>query len=139
LRLGGYLHDLGKIAIPDAILLKPGRLEQWERALIETHPAKGEELVRGLRSLDTVRPIIRHHHERMDGSGYPDGLAGEAIPLGARIMAVVDVFDALHTRRPYRPPLSRDEALEILEHETAAGFWDTWIVGVFAGMVDTLT
>jgi putative two-component system response regulator len=139
LRLGGYLHDLGKIAIPDAILLKPGRLEQRERALIETHPAKGEELVRGLRSLDAVRPIIRHHHERMDGSGYPDGLAGEAIPLGARIMAVVDVFDALHTRRPYRPPLSRNEALGILDHETEAGFWDARIAGTFAGMVGTLT
>jgi hypothetical protein len=110
LRQGGYLHDVGKIAVPDRVLLKPGPLETAERRLIETHPGAGADLVRGLRTLEAVRPIIRHHHERMDGSGYPDGLRGEAIPLGARIMAVVDVYDALHTERPYKPALSHEES-----------------------------
>jgi putative two-component system response regulator len=131
LRLGGYLHDLGKIAVPDALLLKPGRLDAAERERIQIHPAKGEGLVQGLKTLDTVRPIIRHHHERMDGSGYPDALKGEAIPLGARIMAVVDVYDALHTRRPYKEPLPHDQAIAILLRETEAGFWDPRVVTAF--------
>ncbi|MDQ3828209.1 MAG: response regulator [Candidatus Tectomicrobia bacterium] len=90
--LGGFLHDLGKIAVPDRILLKNGTLDVEERAVIRTHPVVGADLVREMRTLDGVRPIIRHHHERLDGSGYPDGLRGEDIPLGARIMAVVDVL-----------------------------------------------
>jgi putative two-component system response regulator len=109
LRLGGFLHDLGKVAVPDGILLKPGRLEADERARMQTHAGVGESMVRGLRTLDAVRPIIRHHHERWDGSGYPDGLAKEAIPLGARIMAVVDVWDALVTARPYKAALAPKE------------------------------
>ncbi len=100
LGLGGYLHDLGKIAVPDRILLKAGPLEQDEWTEMRVHAVKGSELVVGLRSLDAVRPIMRHHHERWDGSGYPDGLKGEAIPLGARIISVVDVYDALHTNAP---------------------------------------
>ena len=96
------LHDLGKIAVPDRILLKNGPLNVEERAVIQTHPTIGADLVQELHTLDGVRPIIRHHHERFDGSGYPDGLAGEEIPLGARIMAVVDVYDALRTERPYK-------------------------------------
>src|SRR5438093_75346 len=106
LHLGGYLHDLGKIAVPDTVLLKPGALTPSELAQIQRHPSIGADLVRGLHTLDDVRPIIRHHHERWDGSGYPDGLQAEGIPLGARIMAVVDVFDALHTARPYKAALS---------------------------------
>jgi putative two-component system response regulator len=134
LRLGGFLHDLGKISVPDHVLLKPGPLDTTERTLIETHPVVGEELIRGLRTLDEVRPIVRHHHERMNGSGYPDGLRDEEIPLGARIMAVVDVYDALHTARPYKPPLSHDEALSILLQETEAGFWDPQITEAFVAL-----
>jgi len=128
LRLGGYLHDLGKIAVPDAVLLKSGGLTPAERRQINLHPGVGADLVRGMHTLDEVRPIIRHHHERWDGSGYPDGLRGEAIPPGARIMAVVDVYDALRTARPYKPPLSLARTLEILRAETDAGAWDPRIV-----------
>jgi len=135
LRLGGYLHDLGKIAVPDAVLLKPGALTPVELAQVRRHPALGADLVRGMRTLDDVRPIIRHHHERWDGSGYPDGLRGEAIPLGARIMAVVDVFDALHTERPYKPALSTADALTILRTETDAGAWDPQVVARFVDIV----
>lgn len=131
LQLGGFLHDLGKIAVPDRILLKPRRLDAEERASIQTHPVVGADLVQGLRTLDGVRPIIRHHHERLDGSGYPDGLKGDAIPLGARIMAVVDVYDALHTARPYKPALSHRETVRILLRETDAGFWDPRVVTTF--------
>jgi putative two-component system response regulator len=135
LRLGGYLHDLGKIAVPDAVLLKPGALTPAELEQVRRHPALGADLVRGLRTLDDVRPIIRHHHERCDGSGYPDGLRGEAIPLGARIMAVVDVFDALHTQRPYKPALSTADALTVLRMETDAGAWDPQVVARFLDVV----
>ena len=128
LRLGGYLHDLGKIAVPDSVLLKPGPLTPAERKEINRHPDVGADLVRGLHTLDDVRPLIRHHHERWDGSGYPDGLLGEAIPLGARIMAVVDVYDALRTARPYKSPLSRAKTLEVLKAETDTGAWDPRVV-----------
>jgi putative two-component system response regulator len=131
LRLGGYLHDLGKIAVPDGILLKGGPLEPGERERMRTHPGVGADLVLGLRSLETVRPIMRHHHEKWNGSGYPDGLKGEAIPLGARIISVVDVYDALRTLRPYKPALSHEEAVAILRRETDAGFWDPSVVGAF--------
>lgn len=135
LQWAGYLHDLGKIAVPDGVLLKPGPLTAEERVIINRHPAAGADLVSGLHTLDDVRPIIRHHHERWDGSGYPDGLAGEAIPLGARIMAVVDVFDALHTTRPYKRSMALDEALDILRREADRGFWESRIVSTFADLV----
>jgi putative two-component system response regulator len=136
LRLGGFLHDLGKIAVPDAILLKPGPLSPHERDTMTSHPVAGVELVRGLRTLDQVRPIIRHHHERWDGSGYPDRLRGEAIPLEARIMAVVDVYDALHTERPYKAAHSHADSISILLRETDRGFWDPRVVTAF---IETLT
>jgi putative two-component system response regulator len=131
LRLGGYLHDLGKIAVPDGILLKPGPLDPIEQERIRAHPGAGSDLVLGLRSMELVRPIMRHHHEKWDGSGYPDGLKGEAIPLGARIISVVDVFDALHTERPYKPALPRPEAVSLLIRETSAGYWDPKVVETF--------
>jgi len=131
LRLGGYLHDLGKIAVPDGILLKPGPLDPIEQERIRAHPGAGSDLVLGLRSLELVRPIMRHHHEKWDGSGYPDGLKGEAIPLGARIISVVDVFDALHTDRPYKAAMPRSEAVSLLIRETDAGYWDPKIVDTF--------
>ncbi len=138
LRLGGYLHDLGKIAVPDGILLKPGPLDAAERERIRAHPGAGADLVLGLRSLDSVRPIMRHHHERWDGTGYPDGLKGDAIPLGARIISVVDVYDALHTKRPYKPALSHDEAVAILSRETDTGYWDPRVVTAFLGVLRNL-
>jgi putative two-component system response regulator len=131
LRLGGYLHDLGKIAVPDGILLKPGPLDPVEQERIRAHPGAGSDLVLGLRSMELVRPIMRHHHEKWDGSGYPDGLKGEAIPLGARIISVVDVFDALHTDRPYKSALSRSDTVSLLIRETDAGYWDPRIVDTF--------
>ena len=131
LRLGGYLHDLGKIAVPDGILLKPGPLDPIEQERIRAHPGAGSDLVLGLRSMELVRPIMRHHHEKWDGSGYPDGLKGEAIPLGARIISVVDVFDALHTERPYKAALSRRDAVSLLIRETDRGYWDPKVVETF--------
>ncbi len=131
LRLGGYLHDLGKIAVPDGILLKPGPLDPVEQERIRAHPGAGSDLVLGLRSMELVRPIMRHHHEKWDGSGYPDRLKGAAIPLGARIISVVDVFDALHTERPYKAALPRSEAVSLLIRETDAGYWDPKVVETF--------
>jgi putative two-component system response regulator len=134
LRRGAYLHDLGKVAVPEAILLKPGPLTPEERAVIKQHPVVGETICRPLRSFRAVLPIIRHHHERQDGSGYPDGLRGEAIPVTARILQVVDVFDALTMDRPYRRAIARPAALEILEVEAARGLLDLRIVHGFRGV-----
>lgn len=138
LRLGGYLHDLGKITVPDGLLLKPGRFEPEERLRMQAHPSVGADLVRGLKTLEEVRPLIRHHHERWDGSGYPDGLKGEAIPLGARIMAVVDVYDALRTARPYKPAMPHAEAVTILLRETEAGLWEPRITTTFLELLRDL-
>ncbi len=138
LRLGGYLHDLGKIAVPDGILLKPGPLDTAERERIRLHPSAGADLVLGLKSLEDVRPIMRHHHEHWNGTGYPDGLMGEGIPLGARIISVVDVYDALHTERPYKPALPHDQAVGILLRETDAGYWDPRVVMAFLDVLRRL-
>jgi putative two-component system response regulator len=134
LRRGGYLHDLGKVGVPEAILLKPGPLTAEERLVMQRHPVVGEEICRPLRSLQPVLPIIRHHHERWDGSGYPDGLRGEAIPLTARILQVVDIFDALTTDRPYRRALPPAQALDLLAAEARRGWWDVRVVEVFRAM-----
>jgi putative two-component system response regulator len=122
LQRGGYLHDVGKIAIPDAILAKPGALTGTELEIMRSHPIVGERLCGRLRSLARVRPIVRHHHERRDGSGYPDGLKGDEIPLLAEIVGLVDVFDALTTDRPYRNALSIDDAVAALCEEVARGW-----------------
>lgn len=135
LRLGGYLHDLGKLVFPDAILLKPGPLTAAEREVVRKHPIVGEEICQPLRSLRSVLPIIRHHHERLNGSGYPDSLRGEAIPLTARILQVVDVFDALTTDRPYRRALPWATALGVLKDEVEEGWWDRRVVEVFRQVV----
>jgi len=136
LRRGAYLHDLGKVAVPDAILLKTGSLTPEERGLMQRHPVIGEEICQPLRSLQEVCPIIRHHHERQDGSGYPDGLRGETIPLTARIIQVVDVFDALATDRPYRQALPRAAALAAVEAEAHQGWWDPQIVRAFRAVAN---
>ena len=135
LHRGGILHDLGKIGIPDAILLKPGPLNDVERAIVREHPAIGERICHPLKSLRLVLPIIRHHHERWDGSGYPDGLAGEAIPLTARILQVVDIYDALTTQRPYKPAYSHGQACAIMREETAKGWWDSSMVETFIALI----
>ncbi len=134
---GGYLHDIGKIAIPDAILFKQGRLtsEEWE--VMRSHPVRGEEICRPMRSLAPVLPIIRSHHERWDGSGYPDGLAGEDVPLLARILQVADIYDALTTERPYKPALTPEEAFAVMEEEVRRGWRDPELVPLFANTIQT--
>lgn len=129
---GGYLHDLGKVAIPEAILLKRGALTLEERAIMQRHPGIGEQICRPLRSLRLVLPIIRHHHERWDGSGYPDGLCGEEIPLTARILQIIDVYDALRSDRPYRSALSPKAALAVLTAEMRDGWYESRLVTLFA-------
>ena len=136
LERGGSLHDVGKIGIPDAILLKPSGLTEGEWAVMREHPEIGERICLPLRSLRRVLPIIRHHHERWDGSGYPDGLAGEAIPPTARILQVVDIYDALTTARPYKPALSQAAALSALRDEVTRGWRDPGVVEPFIELVE---
>ena len=122
LHRGGYLHDLGKVAIPDAILLKPGKLTPDEFELMKRHTVIGEALCGDLKLLKPVRSIVRSHHERCDGSGYPDGLRGDEIPLLAQITGIVDVYDALTTDRPYRAALTERAAIEELQQEARRGW-----------------
>jgi|SoiMethySBSTD1v2_1073268.scaffolds.fasta_scaffold01042_22 cyclic di-GMP phosphodiesterase len=131
LHRGGYLHDIGKVGVPDAVLLKPAPLTAEETALMRRHPEIGETLCAPLQSLRTVRPIIRCHHERIDGSGYPDGLRGDAVPLLAQIVGIVDVYDALTSQRPYRGALSREDAFTHLLTETSQGKFNRVYVEAF--------
>jgi putative two-component system response regulator len=131
LHRGGFLHDIGKVAIPDAVLHKPGRLDSNEWAMMRSHTVKGEDICRPMKSLLPVLPLIRSHHERWDGSGYPDNLTREKIPLVARILQVADIFDALTTVRPYKPAHSPSEALATLDEEVARGWRDPELVAVF--------
>jgi len=124
LRRGGLIHDIGKLAVPEHILLKPGPLTPEERKIMEQHTVEGERICAPLRSFRNVLPIIRHHHEKQDGSGYPDGLKGEHIPLTARILQVTDIYDALTTDRPYRKALPLDQAFSIMRDEVKRGWWD---------------
>jgi len=135
LRRAGYLHDIGKVAVPDAVLLKPARLDQGEWQIMRSHVEIGVKICAPLRTLRPVLPIIRHHHEHSDGSGYPDSLNGDHIPLLARVFQVVDVFDALTNDRPYRKALTVDEALELQREETLRGWWDQEIFDAFSTMV----
>jgi putative two-component system response regulator len=139
IRRAGVVHDVGKIAVPDAILLKPSRLTPEEWALIKEHPVVGERICAPLKSFRFVLPIIRHHHEKFDGSGYPDGLRGEEIPVTARVMQVVDVFDALTTDRPYKKAFSITDALQTMKEEVAKGWWDPHIFGQFERLVSSGT
>jgi len=135
LRRGGYLHDLGKIAVPDEILKKGSNLTAAEWEIMKQHPVTGENICRPLKSLRLVLPIIRNHHEHSDGSGYPDGLMKEEIPLLARILQVVDVYDALRTARPYKPSQVHEQAAVTMRREAQAGFWDEALVAEFLSML----
>jgi putative two-component system response regulator len=132
LERGAILHDIGKISIPDEILNKPGTLTDAEYAVVKEHPAQGVRIVESLRSIRDTLPLIRWHHERVDGRGYPDGLAGDAIPLLPRLLAVADVYDALTSDRPYRPAVPHAKTLHIMRQNAAAGGLDAELVEEFA-------
>jgi putative two-component system response regulator len=133
-RLGAILHDVGKIGIPDRVLLKPGPFDDDELATMRTHPLIGDRLLEPLDVLEGVRAVVRHHHERWDGRGYPDGLAGELIPVAARVVAVADAIEAMTARRPYRRPLPPDQV--VAELETGRGRqWDPEVVDVALDLI----
>ncbi|ACF14977.1 response regulator receiver modulated metal dependent phosphohydrolase [Chloroherpeton thalassium ATCC 35110] len=134
-RKGGVIHDIGKISVPDAILLKPGKLTEAEYEIMKTHPEVGENICKPMKSLTPVLPIIRWHQERWDGSGYPDKLSGTAIPLPARLIAIVDLYDALITVRPYKKAFSLQESIEIMSKETQENKWDPNLMKVFQEML----
>lgn len=131
--LGSLIHDVGKIGVPDHILLKRGRLDRHEQAIIRQHVITGETILRSLRSVAHLIPIVRSHHERIDGAGYPDGLGGEEIPLAARIVAVSDAYDAMVSDRPYRAGLSKPEAKARLLAGSGTQ-WDARLVPLFLEM-----
>ena len=135
LRLGGVLHDIGKLGIPDSILLKPGKLDEHEWEVMRQHTVIGDHLISSLSSLSYVRPIVRHHHEHWDGSGYPDGLAGEDIPVLARAFQLLDIFDALAYARPYKKAFSQQKIIEIFEEEQAKGWRDPEMSAIFIDML----
>ncbi len=135
LRRGGYLHDLGKIAVPDSVLKKGTDLTLPEWEIMKRHPVTGESICKPLKSLRLVLPIIRHHHEHADGSGYPDGLRAGEIPLLPRVLQVVDVYDALRTARHYKPALPHDQAAQTMRQEARQGLWDAELVNEFFSML----
>jgi putative two-component system response regulator len=128
LRYGSLLHDIGNIGIPDSILLKPAGLSQMEFDEMKLHPIIGAQIVRPLASAEAIRPLIRSHHEKLDGSGYPDGLAGAEIPTLVKILSVVDVYDSLRSERSYREAFTHENAMEILNQEVERGWWDAEVV-----------
>lgn len=136
LHRGGFLHDIGMLAIPDTVLRKSGPLEPEEYELIKAHTVIGESLCGNLRSLRAVRPIVRHHHERLDGSGYPDGLVGDAVPLLAQIVGVVDVFVAMTSKRAHQAARTVDEAISVLNEQVSRGWRRPDLVGEFFTLVD---
>ena len=136
LRRGALFHDLGKIVIPDAILRKPGPLTDEERAIVEEHPVVGQDLLSPMKTMRQILPIVYHHHERLDGSGYPDGIYGSDIPMAVRIVTVADLFDALTSERAYRPALTIETAFEILSEGVGKGWWDKDVVNALRGVTE---
>ena len=137
LERGGFLHDIGKVGVPDAVLLKPGPLTPQEFKQMQAHTLIGDRLCGKMKLLGPVRPIVRSHHERLDGSGYPDGLQGDQISLLAQITGIVDVFDALTTRRPYKEPLAAERAYEMLFEEVARGWRQRDLVDAFVELANS--
>jgi HD-GYP domain-containing protein (c-di-GMP phosphodiesterase class II) len=128
LHYGGLLHDIGNLGIPDTILLKPSGLTQMEFEEMKLHPVIGQQIIKPLQNGEALRPMIRSHHEKLDGSGYPDGLTGDEIPTLVRVLSVVDVYDSLRSERAYRKAFDHQAALEILHQEAARGWWDAVVV-----------
>ena len=135
---GGYLHDIGKVGIPDAVLLKKGKFTPDELEIMKQHVLIGEKICQPLRTMRGVLPIIRHHHERWDGTGYPDGLAGKDIPLLAQVFQIIDIYDALTSERPYKAAFSVEEALKIIAEETARGWRNPKLVEQFIEFILTI-
>lgn len=133
---GGYLHDIGKVGIPDAVLLKTGRFTPEEWAVMQQHVLIGEKICQPLRTMAGVLPIIRHHHERWDGSGYPNGLQGNDIPYLAQVFQIVDIYDALTHERPYKPAYSPQEAFAILQEETERGWRNPQLLAQFMEFIE---
>lgn len=134
LEYAGYLHDIGKLGISDAILHKPGKLNDEEWKIMKKHPENGLEILASLKFLPDEKIIIKHHHERYDGRGYPDGLSGEEIPLGSRILAVTDSFDAMNSKRRYRPPIPKEKIISELETGRGTQF-DPRIMDIFLDII----
>lgn len=135
LRRAGTVHDIGKIAVPEHILLKAGPLTPEEWAVMKEHPATGERICSPLKAFRPVLPIIRHHHEKLDGTGYPDGLRGKEIPLTARVLQIVDVYDALATDRPYRKAMTPERAIAMIREEVDRGWWEKFLVDEFESLL----
>ena len=139
IRRGALLHDVGKIGVRESILNKPEKLSKEELSHIRSHPARGCEICKTLNSLAPVLPIIRHHHERMDGLGYPDGVSGNDLKVGPRIVSVADAYDALTSNRPYRKGIPPQEAIRIMEKEKNSGQWDPQLVDTFLKVIKVET
>lgn len=139
LKKAGVLHDIGKMGLSEAILKKPSALTLEEAEEIKRHPTLGEEICRPLKSMKDILPGIRHHHERWDGSGFPDNLSADSIPLMARILAIIDTYDAMVSIRPYRGKRSIEEALSVIEKERFSGQWDPELTGIFIRMMHLMT
>ncbi len=137
-RRGGLFHDIGKIAVRDAVLLKPGRLTAEEYAEIQRHPIEGRRLLEGMKTLSFALDVVYYHHEKMDGSGYPEGLQGEAIPLTARVTTIADIYDALTTPRTYRLAMSPEAALKEMASEVERGWWDSRLFREFGAVLPGL-
>jgi putative two-component system response regulator len=135
LRRAGVVHDIGKVAVADSILLKPGPLTADEAKVMQKHPVVGERICAPLKTFRLVLPIIRHHHEKHNGSGYPDGLSGDEIPLTARILQLSDVYDALTTDRPYKVAFTPEVALDLMGEEAERGWWDRELFEAFREMI----
>ncbi len=135
LRRAGVVHDIGKIGVPESVLVKMGPLNAEEWGIMKQHPIIGERICSPLKSFRLVLPVIRHHHEKLDGSGYPDGLKGDQIPLTARVLQITDIYDALITDRPYRKALSHEVAIATMRDESKRGWWDSSLIDELEALI----